>query len=1077
MRPLANARAAPQPAAGQVRIQRKCACAASGESCARCAPHALQRKGDGGQPGPQQSPLVDNVLATAGAPLAAPLRATMEARFNHDFSAVRVHSDDQAAASARAESAVAFASGSHVVLGAAAMNAGPRSQAALMAHELAHVVQQQRGAHLPGAGTDAALEAEADQAANRFSSDGGHIAVHGVAGPGLARAPAMPAVADDLDTDSEDEDEEPGAALPRNETRRSFVGLGADDRRKPVTAEPVKAPPVKSDEAAQAQLPAAAEPGAAVPPPPRAPEGDADAPRPSPFLPHEDAFNIVLGMRAAEDALPAWQIDPARKQVDELSTPAGKGRNTRRINKLARETAKLGREIKKMKEDKTPASAPQLKALLRERSQKMAEKSFLQKDATVLGNKLRHAPGGPGASTHTSKTYAIVELADAQGNPLARIVAVNRKLRGDDPADVKQRIAAIKASPKKLKKGAAAAKKGAKSAKARTPDPGVHAEEAITIAIEQHIKSLPPKEAAEFVAKLKGGRMHVTVDQEVCAGVCQPRLRTKAAELGLDKVSATTVHAVDPQHHGKPELTSADLVKAKQTATALTDSNEVARLKMHPDEMATRTETIFQKGVAELPPPAVARLERRTLGVIDVDAPHEQPLAAPVKAAVAAPHDETKAAVSKAAAPVAHEQPKAAPPKAAPAKAAPAQAPASRLPSRDAVTNKLNQADMALGAVRDYQRYKQEYIDAGDSKPVAEAKAAARAGVTFGANLKGGKLGQVVNAANAFDAATKAGQSKDEAAATTIGTIGGGLIAKRVAPGGPAGAAIQLLNTGAQVLGAPQGVQDATSIAADLVPSSIVSTTITTGARSWHALGKAATGDLSSIDKLGKDMETGATGPWLQGYAQWTGIAADMASGDDFSKALDKAAKTGKGSWADRTGSALADAASDLGQNKEALAGKYGPVAGGMAVGLNVLSGLARGEDFSKALAHTQKDAAEGEAALKARGQQQRAALKKAASDAASTVKKEAAAVLSQAGTAVSTSADQAQKAVAAKVSEVRHQIDPVIDNMVTGAADLASRTGAVLEREAGAGRRFVSEQAASARNMAKAGWHKLWGN
>src|SRR5262249_1075975 len=152
-------------------------------------------------------------------------------------------------------------------------------------------------------------------------------------------------------------------------------------------------------------------------------------------------------------------------------------------------------------------------------------------------------------------------------------------------------------------------------------------------------------------------------------------------------------------------------------------------------------------------------------------------------------------------------------------------------------------------------RYKQEYLDQGLSETEASLKAAARAGVTLGANLKGGPISYVVNAANAFDNATKSGQKKDEAVATTIGTLGGGGIANRIAPTGPVGAAVQLANTAAQVLGAPQSLQDTTYGAAELVPSSVVTTTITAGARSWHALGKAAlTGDASSIDKLGKQM-------------------------------------------------------------------------------------------------------------------------------------------------------------------------------------------------------------------------------
>jgi hypothetical protein len=69
----------------------------------------------------------------------------MEAFFGCDFSSVRVHADGEAAASARALSAVAYTSGSHVVFGDGRF--APESVAGwrLLAHELAHVVQQREG--------------------------------------------------------------------------------------------------------------------------------------------------------------------------------------------------------------------------------------------------------------------------------------------------------------------------------------------------------------------------------------------------------------------------------------------------------------------------------------------------------------------------------------------------------------------------------------------------------------------------------------------------------------------------------------------------------------------------------------------------------------------------------------------------------------------------------------------------------------------------------------------------------------------------------------------------------------------
>jgi hypothetical protein len=89
----------------------------------------------------------------------------MEPRFGYDFSEVRVHSDAQAAESARAIDALAYTVGRHVVL---AQNENPSmtSKGQLtLAHELAHVVQQAHGQMTPrlaigDANTGAEEEAE-----------------------------------------------------------------------------------------------------------------------------------------------------------------------------------------------------------------------------------------------------------------------------------------------------------------------------------------------------------------------------------------------------------------------------------------------------------------------------------------------------------------------------------------------------------------------------------------------------------------------------------------------------------------------------------------------------------------------------------------------------------------------------------------------------------------------------------------------------------------------------------------------------------------------------------------------------
>ncbi|WP_244204618.1 DUF4157 domain-containing protein [Streptomyces africanus] len=89
---------------------------------------------------------VQDVLRSAGKPLAAPVRKEMESRFDTDFSDVRLHTGATAARSAHAIGARAYTSGSHVVIGA---GGGDKHT---LAHELTHVVQQ-RGGPVSGTAT------------------------------------------------------------------------------------------------------------------------------------------------------------------------------------------------------------------------------------------------------------------------------------------------------------------------------------------------------------------------------------------------------------------------------------------------------------------------------------------------------------------------------------------------------------------------------------------------------------------------------------------------------------------------------------------------------------------------------------------------------------------------------------------------------------------------------------------------------------------------------------------------------------------------------------------------------------
>jgi hypothetical protein len=87
-------------------------------------------------------PIVHETLESSGQVLDADTRDQMETRFGFDFSRVRVHTDAKAAASARAVDALAYTVGHDVVFGAGQYRPDSNLGQHLLAHELAHVVQQ-----------------------------------------------------------------------------------------------------------------------------------------------------------------------------------------------------------------------------------------------------------------------------------------------------------------------------------------------------------------------------------------------------------------------------------------------------------------------------------------------------------------------------------------------------------------------------------------------------------------------------------------------------------------------------------------------------------------------------------------------------------------------------------------------------------------------------------------------------------------------------------------------------------------------------------------------------------------------
>jgi hypothetical protein len=157
-------------------LQRQCNC---GGTCTKCREQEEQRKlqRSSAAAAPAQ---FDGIPAGSGEPLEARTRRPLEAHFGADLSDVRVHTGSEAQRSAIDLDALAYTSGRDIYFARGMYAPASDSGRRLLAHEVAHVVQQgsgkepsiatksSRGVKV-GAANDV-LETEADQSAEAFIS-------------------------------------------------------------------------------------------------------------------------------------------------------------------------------------------------------------------------------------------------------------------------------------------------------------------------------------------------------------------------------------------------------------------------------------------------------------------------------------------------------------------------------------------------------------------------------------------------------------------------------------------------------------------------------------------------------------------------------------------------------------------------------------------------------------------------------------------------------------------------------------------------------------------------------------------
>ncbi len=123
-----------------------------------------------------------------GAPLWGPHRHAMENALGVDLGQVRVHRGGSDAALARRLGHVGFTVDHHVVVDDSSLGSDPLTTSAVMAHELAHTVQQREPGPAVGAQRTGELESRADRAVSEAASVLAGDATAGTAGRGVGRA-------------------------------------------------------------------------------------------------------------------------------------------------------------------------------------------------------------------------------------------------------------------------------------------------------------------------------------------------------------------------------------------------------------------------------------------------------------------------------------------------------------------------------------------------------------------------------------------------------------------------------------------------------------------------------------------------------------------------------------------------------------------------------------------------------------------------------------------------------------------------------------------------------------------------
>jgi len=519
----------------------------------------------------------------SGRPLEPGIKSQMESQFGYDFTRVRVHADDAAAASARELRAKAFTVGADIAFAATRFSPGTESGYRLLAHELAHVVQQSRGGESPRNDTNSVHEtaAAAAAAAQRVAGDGWSdsskgqgpfVRVAGATGVGVARA------ADDRDesTNSKEKINKADAQLERLHAHARSKGA-----ENPLTPEEtVAAYDAVSSAVAHAR---ASKDAALIADADRLTrrfasitEGSSEANNTLTLRQHpaadkgelgaEDAFIKNTAQRGWDVAPPAFMVGESRSAIDQLEEELKKGPTKKREKQIRKEIDSLRRRIsistptlkkpdalpaqyaalqKKLTTENDPAKRAALDAELVRVEQRLAQ--------PVPLSDLRSRSFGVGQST-----YVLIQIV----GPPPKMELIDTLMARNEP-------------PRKNRKGVVV-------------NPGRHAE----VVVLDKLRALP----RDVKLKLRGASLVIQGDQEVC-DKCIPAVHGFSDDHGMLPPIAKTAHL--------PALTSTGEISKLKSGAAETTQYSRAKTTVKnlsvPDkidkiEQAMRKEGTLKEG-------------------------------------------------------------------------------------------------------------------------------------------------------------------------------------------------------------------------------------------------------------------------------------------------------------------------------------------------------------------------------------------------------------------------------------------------------------------------------------------------